>query len=93
MTAHQALHGGLGHRDALALQVRPHLHRPVQRLRLTAAVLVGFVVAGQHLSDGGVPQSRFEGARTAHAWKVRGAIGTPCSESTRQIGATPKRSL
>ena len=73
MTAHQALHGGLGHRDALALQVRPHLHRPVQRLRLTAAVLVGFVVAGQHLSDGGVPQSPLRGR--PHRPRVEGSRG------------------
>lgn len=32
-------------------------------------------------------------ARLAHAWKVLGAILTPCSVSTRQIGTTPKRSL
>jgi hypothetical protein len=35
----------------------------------------------------------FEGARVAHAWNVLGAILTPCSVSTRQIGATPNRSL
>jgi hypothetical protein len=38
-------------------------------------------------------RDRFEGARVAHAWKVLGAIATPCSLSTRQIGATPNRSL
>ncbi|GAT12867.1 uncharacterized protein RMCN_6000 [Mycolicibacterium novocastrense] len=32
-------------------------------------------------------------AGVALAWNERGAIGTPCSVSTRQIGATPKRSL
>jgi len=38
-------------------------------------------------------KDRFEGARIAQAWNVRGAIWMPCSVSTRQIGATPKRSL
>lgn len=38
-------------------------------------------------------RARFEGALVTQAWNVRGAIGAPCSVSTRQIGATPKRSL
>ncbi len=35
----------------------------------------------------------FYGDRVTQAWNERGAIGTPCSVSTRQIGATPKRFL
>lgn len=38
-------------------------------------------------------RDRFDGARTAQAWNLRGAILVPCSVSTRQIGATPNRSL
>lgn len=38
-------------------------------------------------------RARFDGARCTQAWNVRGAIGTPCAVSTRQIGATPKQSL
>ncbi len=38
-------------------------------------------------------RDRFDGALVAHAWNVRGAIVTPCSVSTRQIEATPNRSL
>jgi hypothetical protein len=38
-------------------------------------------------------RDRFDGARLTQAWNVRGAILTPCSVNTRQIGATPNRSL
>jgi hypothetical protein len=91
--AHEPLDGGLGHRNALTLQVRPHLHRPVQRLRRPVAVLVRLVVAGQTSVIVASHSDRFEGARATHAWKVLGAIGTPCSVSTRQIGATSIHSL
>ena len=70
---HQPLHRGFGHRDALALQVGPHLQRPVQRLRFAAAVLVGFVVAGQHLGDGGVPQGPLRGR--PHRPRMEGSRG------------------
>ena len=44
VSAHQPFHGALGHDDALPVQMGPHLHRPIQRLRRRAAVLVGLVV-------------------------------------------------
>ena len=73
VTPHQPFHRGFGHRDALALQVRPHLHRPVQRLRLASAVLVGLVVAGQHLGDRGVPQGPLRGR--PHRPRMEGSRG------------------
>lgn len=37
--------------------------------------------------------ARVDGARRAQAWKVLGAILTPCAVSARQIGTTPNRAL
>ncbi len=70
---HQPLDGGLGDRDALALQVGPHLQRPVQRLRAAPAALVGFVVAGEDLGDRGVPQGPLRGR--ARSPRVEGSRG------------------
>ena len=98
----------LGHRDALALQVRPHLHDPYSDSGLAPPVLVGFVVAGQDLGDRGVPQGPFRGR--PHHPGVEGARGdrhtvlgqhaadrsdpetVPCSSMNSQISGGAGRS-
>gem|GEM_PF-2172973 len=55
---HQALDGATGDRDALSLQVGPHLQRPVQGLGLAATAAVALVVVrGEDRGHRGVPQS------------------------------------
>ena len=60
---HDPFHGAPRHRDALALQVRPHLQAAVQALRRRAfPVGAGFVVAGQDFADRDIHNDRFDGA-------------------------------
>jgi len=57
-------------------------------------VFVGVVVAGQDFGDGDIPQGPYRGCPLGPGVEgAPGVIGTPCSVSTRQIGATAKRSL
>ena len=83
----------LGHRDALPVQVRPHLHRPIQRLRGGGAQ--------PHPTGTSRPESRSLRHPTApispapRPVKPTGAraIWVPCTKSARQIGATPNSSF
>jgi len=65
VAAHDPLHRAPRHRDAPALQVRPHLQAAIQALRRAFPVGIGFVVAGQDLGDRGVPQRPFRRRRRA----------------------------
>ena len=65
LAPHDPFHRAPRHRDALALQVRPHLQAAVQALRRAFPVGVGFVVAGQDFGDRGVPQRPFRRRRRA----------------------------
>lgn len=63
--------------------MRPHLQRPVQRLRLPPAVLVGFVVAGQDLGDRGVPQGPLRGRTSSpRVERARGDLEAVLGEHT-----------
>ena len=53
---HDPLDGALRRRDALPLQVKPHLHAARQRLRRPPPVLARLVDPGQDLGDSRVPQ-------------------------------------
>ena len=57
VAAHEPLHGAARDRYTGAQEVCPHLGGSVKGLRLAASILVGFVVAGQDLGDGGIPQA------------------------------------
>ena len=63
LATHDPFHRAPGHRDALALQVCPHLQAAVQALRRAFPVGVGFVEAGQDLGDRGIPQRPFRRRR------------------------------
>ena len=89
---HDPFHRAARHRDALALQMRPHLQAAVQALRRAFAMLVGLVNAGEDLGDRGVPQGPFRRRRRPVCpVGARGDL-TPCTASARQIGPTPNSS-
>ena len=57
--SHQPFDGAAGHLDALPVEMRPYLQRPIQRLRSTSTVTVALVITGQDLGDRHVPQCPF----------------------------------
>ena len=90
MGAHQPFHRAAGNRDPLAAQIRPHLGRPIERLRRTATFCVGLIDAGKDLADGALPEA------TARRGSAKVGVVGPGSDRTvralssaRQIGATP----
>lgn len=56
---HQPFHRATSNLDAFPPEMSPHLLRPVQRFRSTAAVLIRGLIAGQDLADHRIPQCPF----------------------------------